>query len=125
MAEDSELLRQYALERSQAAFAALVDRYLNLVYSVALRKSGGNSHRAEEIAQMVFVRLAERAGTLTNYTVLSGWLYTVAHNLAATAARDDFRRRWRETAAQLQQELMNDAPSPDWTELRPILDDAI
>ena len=63
MAEDSELLRQYALERSQAAFAALVDRYLNLVYSVALRKSGGNSHRAEEIAQMVFVRLAERAGT--------------------------------------------------------------
>jgi hypothetical protein len=36
MAEDAELLRQYALERSQVAFAVLVDRYLNLVYSVAL-----------------------------------------------------------------------------------------
>ena len=35
---DFELLQQYARENSQAAFAALVERYVSLVYSAAQRQ---------------------------------------------------------------------------------------
>ena len=38
MSEDAELLRRYADEKSEAAFAELVRRHLPLVYSVAFRQ---------------------------------------------------------------------------------------
>ena len=46
--DDIELLEQYARDHSEAAFATLVTRHVNLVYSTALR-SAGNPHAAEEI----------------------------------------------------------------------------
>ena len=57
---DMDLLRQYADRNSDAAFAALVSRHVNLVYSAALRKTG-NPHAAEEITQTVFIILAQKA----------------------------------------------------------------
>src|SRR2546423_10613380 len=53
MISDSELLRRYCEDSADSAFAELVQRYLGLVYSAALRQVGGNSHLAEEIAQIV------------------------------------------------------------------------
>lgn len=58
MATDAELLRRYAAAHEDDAFEALVQRHLNLVYSVALRQVGGDSHLAHDIAQRVFVGLA-------------------------------------------------------------------
>jgi DNA-directed RNA polymerase specialized sigma24 family protein len=55
-ADDMELLGQYVRHNSEVAFAALVTRHVNLVYCAALRKTG-NSHAAEEIAQIVFILL--------------------------------------------------------------------
>ena len=49
---DVQLLRDYAERKSDEAFAVLVSRYIDLVYSVALRKTG-NAHDAEEITQAV------------------------------------------------------------------------
>ena len=37
MLTDTELLRRYAGDRSEAAFGELVARHVNLVYSTALR----------------------------------------------------------------------------------------
>ena len=37
--DDIELLAQYARDNSEAAFAALVTRHVNLVYSTALRNA--------------------------------------------------------------------------------------
>ncbi len=52
--DDQELLAQYAGSDSGAAFAALVERHVSLVYSAALRFSG-NPHHAQEITQAVFI----------------------------------------------------------------------
>ena len=58
--DDIALLRQYAEDNSESAFAALAEKYVNLVYSTALR-SAGNAQAAEEITQSVFIILAKKA----------------------------------------------------------------
>lgn len=44
MTDDAELIRRYAEQRSEEAFAELVRRHLGLVYSAALRRLGGDAH---------------------------------------------------------------------------------
>ena len=58
MKDDAELLRCYADTRAQAAFAELVGRHLDFVYSAALRQVNGDSQLAQDVAQLVFVDLA-------------------------------------------------------------------
>ncbi len=55
MLDDAQLFRRYAEENSEEAFAVLVTRNLDLVYSAALRQLGGDAHRAKDVAQVVFV----------------------------------------------------------------------
>ena len=74
---DLDLLRQYATDGSQAAFTALVQRHVNLVYSAALRQIR-SPHLAEEITQSVFADLARDATKLKPDTILTAWLYQVA-----------------------------------------------
>jgi DNA-directed RNA polymerase specialized sigma24 family protein len=52
MSDDMTLLQEYARGHSEEAFAALVSRHINLVYSVALREVH-DPHLAEEITQAV------------------------------------------------------------------------
>ena len=62
---DMELVRQYAGQQSESAFATLVARHVNLVYSAALRQTA-SPQLAEEIAQTVFIILARKAGSLNS-----------------------------------------------------------
>jgi hypothetical protein len=80
--DDIALLRDYARNHSEAAFAALVMRHVNLVYSVALR-SVRDAHLAEEITQAVFIILARKADSLGDQTILSGWLCRTARYASA------------------------------------------
>jgi hypothetical protein len=41
---DCDLLRRYAETQSEDAFAELVRRHVNLVYSAAIRQVNGDSH---------------------------------------------------------------------------------
>lgn len=128
MPEDTELLRQFLREKSGEAFAALVQRYLALVYAVALRQAGGDAHLAEDIAQQVFADLARKAPALAGHPTLAGWLYRSTHFAASRVVRIERRRKIREQKALAMD--MDDHSSPpeaaaDWERLRPTLDAAI
>src|SRR5262245_3125509 len=99
MTSDSELLERYARNHSDSAFAELVARYVNLVYSAALRQVGNDAHLAQDVAQNVFVDLARKAGSLSTRPVLTGWLYTSTRYAAAMVVRREHRRRAREQEA--------------------------
>src|ERR1039457_4648904 len=73
-AQDMDLVREFVQDNSDAAFAELVRRHLNLVYSVA-RRCTGNDEDARDVAQTVFIILARKAAGLHRQTLLPGWLY--------------------------------------------------
>ena len=79
---DQQLLRDYSERRSEPAFAELVRRHVDLVYSAALRMVR-DAHLAEDVTQGVFVALAQNAGGSPTEPVLSGWLHRTTQNLAA------------------------------------------
>jgi len=121
--DDIALLKQYADKNSESAFAELVTRYVNLVYSAALR-SVGNAHAAQEITQAVFIILARKAHQLPRHTVLSGWLYQTARLTAGNYMRTEIRRQNREQEAYMQS-ILNEPESEAWRQISPLLDDAM
>jgi DNA-directed RNA polymerase specialized sigma24 family protein len=72
---DAALLRRYA-EGSETAFTELVHRHVDLVYGAALRRTGGDAHRAADVAQQVFTTLAREARKLARHPVLGAWLHS-------------------------------------------------
>ena len=123
---DFELLRCYAKNRSDAAFAELVKRYIDFVYSAAFRQVGGDAHLAEDVTQSVFVDLARKARSFTERTVLSSWLYTGTRYAAAKVVRREQRRRAREQESYLMQESVHDAAEESsWQTVQPLLDSAM
>jgi RNA polymerase sigma factor (sigma-70 family) len=120
---DHELLAEFARTESEAAFAALVARHVNLVHSTALRFTG-NPHHAEEITQAVFIILARKAGKLSSDVVLSGWLYQAARLTAANFVKGEIRRHHREQEAYMQT-ILNEPDTMSWKQITPLLDDAM
>ncbi len=121
-----ELLQRFAADRSETAFAELVRRHIDLVYSSALRQLNGDTGAAQDVTQAVFTALAGQAGKLSRHTSLAGWLYTTTRNLAAKARRTEHRRRAREQEAHaMNQVLQSTNPDPAWQEMRPLLDEAM
>lgn len=126
-ATDLELLRRYAREHAEEAFAELVRRHLNLVYSAAGRQVR-SSQLAQEVAQTVFCDLARNAGKLVDQAarpslVLSAWLYQVTRRSAIDVVRRETRRQLREQIA-TEMNAMN-APDANWTDIEPLLDEAV
>jgi RNA polymerase sigma factor (sigma-70 family) len=126
MNDDAELLRRYVEDRSEAAFAAVVQRHLPLVYATALRRVGHDAHLAEDVAQTVFTDLARKASTLTNRASLAGWLYSSAQLASAAVVRRERRRKARELEAHTMQTILTPENSnADWSKIQPVLDDAM
>jgi RNA polymerase sigma factor (sigma-70 family) len=121
--DDITLLRQYTEHNSVEAFATLVTRHVNKVYSVALRHTR-NPHQAEEITQAVFVIFARKAKQMRQHAVLSGWFYQTARLTAVTFIRSEIRRTCREQEAYMQSTL-NENESETWTQIAPLLDAAM
>jgi RNA polymerase sigma factor (sigma-70 family) len=123
--DDWELLQNYARAHSEAAFAELVARHIDWVYSVALRQVG-NSQLAEDVAQSVFALLARKAGSLRSGTLLGGWLFRSTCFVAKCSLRAERRRKFREEKASA---MMTTAQSDDsevfCQQLAPHLEDAV
>src|SRR5437870_3576901 len=124
---DCDLLKAYAETGSEDAFAELVRRYLDLVFSAALRQVSGDQHLAQDVVQCVFNDLARKAGSLSPRVVLSGWLYTSARFAAAKIVRTEQRRlaRERESHFMHQPSGAGVEPAPDWDRLQTVLDEAM
>jgi len=122
-ADDMDLVRKFAASGSEAAFATLVRRHVNLVYSAALRQLG-NAQEAEEVAQNVFIILARKARGLRRGTILSGWLYQTARLTAANFQRAAIRRQHREQEAYMQFSEQSE-PNASWHRLSPLLEEAM
>ena len=122
---DAQLLREYAEHGAESAFAEIVARHTNLVYSAALRQVD-SPDIAAEVAQIVFIGLARGAGSLfrnlAGNASLAGWLCRSARNISLNFRRDEFRRHSRERQAM---ENLDSTPdtTTDWERLRPVLDE--
>lgn len=126
MSDDTDLLTRYARDRSESAFAELVQRKAGLVYSAALRQVGGDHALAQEICQNVFVDLARKARQLANRPVLTSWLYTSTRFAALKALRGKTRRQLREQEAYaMQQNENSELTTADRERVRPLLDSAL
>src|SRR5882757_1355704 len=122
--DDLTLLREYATRDSEAAFAELVSRRLNFVYSAALRQVR-DPHLAEEITQAVFIILAQKAGKISDKTILAGWLFKTTRYAAIAQTRTAALRQQREQEAHMQTELQSAAPDPLWEQMSLLLDEAL
>lgn len=125
MTRDEVMLQQYAADRSEAAFAALVCRYMDFVFSVCRRQLGDDT-LAADVAQTVFLLLAAKAGALPSGVPLSGWLFRTAHHACRNARRVEARRRHYEgkAAAEMQREA-DRTQGQMWAQAGPDLDDVM
>src|SRR5262245_35315620 len=81
---DAQLLRRFACDGDEAAFADLVTRHGPLVLSVC-RRVLGTLQDAEDAFQATFLVLARKAGAIQNPGLLGNWLYGVASRIARKA----------------------------------------
>lgn len=121
---DMELLQDYARRGADDAFATVVQRQVNLVYSAAFRHTGVAAH-AEEITQAVFVILAQKAAALRPDTILEAWLCETTRLTSLRFLRGERRRQRREQEAGMQSTLNEPNDPALWTQLAPLLDDAL
>lgn len=75
-ASDRDCLKAFSRTRSADALLPIVERYLPLVYSSALRRIG-DAGKASEASRAVFLVLARRARRLSRRQPLAGWLFHV------------------------------------------------
>lgn len=126
MQSDSELLLRYAHDRDETAFAELVRAHIDLVYSAALRRVGGDSHAATEITQEVFLAMSRHAERLARHPVLNAWLHTSTRNAASNLRRRAHRRE-RQTQEILAVQTLHSSTnlSGEWQAVRDTLDTAL
>ena len=119
MTETQQLLADYVKNGSEAAFRELVARYINFVYSTALRLVGGDAHLAEDVTQVVFIGLARKGRTLSSQVMLGGWLHQYTFHVASKTLRTENRRKSRENEGCSQMNAQNRSmPRPACDRLR-------
>ena len=119
-----KLLRDYAEYGDEAAFRKLVEQYIDLVYSAAMRRVGGDASLAQDVTQTVFTDLARKAESLRRVEMLGGWLHRHTVFVASNIVRGERRRQVREQEA-AQMNATSESPDALWQQLAPVLDDTI
>ena len=124
MSDSAQLLTEYIQHGSETAFRELVTRYINLVFSAALRLVGGDTQLAQDVTQTVFIDLARKARDLSSGVMLGSWLYQRTFHVATTFIRGERRRQNRERKAVEMNSLQDHTPN-NLAQIAPFLDEAI
>lgn len=83
--DDSYYIEQ-VLNGDKAAFASLVDKHKDMVFTIAKRISG-NIEDAEEIAQDAFVKAFQALESFKQQSKFSTWLFRITYNTAISGIR--------------------------------------
>jgi len=82
---DSEIIGK-VLSGDQQAYALLVDRYQNYVFTLALRFTK-NREDAEEVSQDIFIKAYRSLSDFRGAAKFSTWLYTIVNNTCISFLR--------------------------------------
>jgi RNA polymerase sigma factor (sigma-70 family) len=96
--DDFALIQHFVASRCHDAFARIVHRHVNLVYSACHRQLA-DPHLAEDATQAVFIILTQRASSLSDRVILPGWLHNTARHVCANIRRTESIRRKHEMNA--------------------------
>lgn len=118
---DITLLRRYADDRDETAFAEIVRRYAGMVYAACYRVLQ-DKQLAEDVTQETFLKLMRKPAHVS--LSLGGWLHKAATQLAIDMSRSESARRRRERAhSQDHVEFLEDQKS--WKEISETIDRAM
>ncbi len=110
-----------AMDGDRQAFAALVDRYKNMVSAIALAQVRDKA-MSEDVAQNALVEAWRGLGRLRNKDSFGPWLAQLVRRQALQAVRAQKRTQQREQTWQREQ-VMHDTPFTEPAEdLRPLYD---
>ena len=110
---DARLIR-YCLNGDERAWAALIEKYKNLIYSIPLRY-GASPDDAADIFQSVCVELLSELPRLRKRASFRSWLITVTAHQAFQWKRKT-RRRAEDELTPADEERLETDPSPDVVE---------
>ena len=121
MSDDRRLLSQYVETGSRKALQELIQRYLGLVYSSALRQVR-DPNLAEDVTQAAFLVLTQKARTIRNGVAVGGWLLAVTRCVVVTVMRKQAIQNKHEQCAAKPEVLEAEAVGQEWKEIAPLLD---
>jgi RNA polymerase sigma factor (sigma-70 family) len=91
-----DLLIAYQHSRSHELFSQIVQRYIDMVYSIAHRLTG-DPHLAQDISQEVFLTFLRKARSLNPRTPIEGWFFVTTRWVSMRMLRARARRRRHES----------------------------
>lgn len=83
--DDNQCITQ-VLKGDKASYAWLVDRYKDMVFTLAMRIAQGRED-AEEITQDAFINAFKKLSSFKKEAKFSTWLYRIAYNEAISRVR--------------------------------------
>jgi len=102
--EDAHLIGQFLASGDDALFTQLVERYQQKVFRLAISILGpGRAADAEDVAQLVFLRVFQQLPRFRGDSRFSTWLYRIAWNCAL----DEKNRGTRAAARSAAPEAVN------------------
>jgi RNA polymerase sigma factor (sigma-70 family) len=120
---DHQLLESFLTQRSEASFAALVQRHGPMVLGVC-RRVLRHTQDAEDAFQATFLVLARKAASIRKHESLGSWLHGVARHTAERLKSKAARRitHERRLAGRPAGDSIDDLT---WRELRGVLDEEL
>jgi cobalt-zinc-cadmium efflux system membrane fusion protein len=120
---DPQLLERFVTHRDEAAFEVLVWRHGGMVLDLC-RRLLRNAQDAEDVFQATFLALARKAGSIGKRESLASWLYKVAYRVAMRV-RSRVAKYPGHAEDLLHLAAARHLAEPEWSDLRPILDEEI